>query len=116
MYHGNSPDFQRNGGPASRHTQHGGILVVYGPEPIEGGSHRFTHKRSVNGKQIPVQGEAVHERAINGQLYSFHRATSPASQPSLTPSSPGAPARRCWGALVQIIRTNVSTYGAALKR
>src|SRR5262245_30621594 len=116
MYHGDSPDFQHNGGPASRHTQHGGILVVYGPEPIERGSHRFMHKRSAYGEQIPIQREAAHERTIDGQLYSFHRTTSLEPQPSLTPSSPGAPARRCWGALVQIIRTNVSTYGAALKR
>src|SRR6266446_6751032 len=116
MSHGNSPDFQRNGCPVSRHTQHGRILVVYGPESIDGGTHRFIHKCSANGEQIPVQGEAAHERAIDGQLYGFHRATSLAPQPSLTPSSPGAPARRCWGALVQIIRANVSTYGVALKR
>src|SRR5215813_5900507 len=107
MYHGHSPDFQRNGRPASRHTQHGGILVVYGPEPIDGRGQRFMYKRSANCEQIAVQGEAAHERAIDGQLYSVHRATSLAPQSSLTPSSPGAPARRCWGALVQIIRANV---------
>jgi len=76
MYHGNSPDFQRNGGAASRHAQHGGILVVYGPEPIDGGSHRFMHKRGAYSEQIPIQGEATHERTIDGHLYGLHGATS----------------------------------------
>src|SRR2546425_184195 len=55
------------GGAAVRHADHRRMAVADRPEAVARARRGLAHERRAGGEQVPIQGEAAHQRAINRQ-------------------------------------------------